>query len=68
MEQLMRKKNFAAGFVLCLVIILAGFGPTPVLAQTEKDLLKVAAVDRTIHPGMAYVGMLKGFGLKSGVV
>lgn len=32
----------------------------------EADILKVAAVDRTHQPGKTFVGLIRGFGLKSG--
>ena len=37
-------------------------------ADINRDILKVAAVDRTIFPGKIFVGLLKGFGLKSGAL
>ncbi len=35
-------------------------------ADIQKDILKIAAVDRTHRPGKAFVGLIKGFSLKSG--
>jgi adenine deaminase len=35
-------------------------------ADMEKDIIKIAAVDRTRHPGKTFVGLLKGFHLQSG--
>jgi len=32
------------------------------------DVLKVAAIDRAIHPGNMFTGLLKGFGLKAGAM
>jgi len=32
----------------------------------QRDILKVAAIDRTHRPGAAFVGLIRGFGLKSG--
>jgi adenine deaminase len=37
-------------------------------ADVKQDILKVAAVDRTVSPGKAFVGLLKGFGMKSGAL
>ena len=37
-------------------------------ADAEQNLLKIAAVDRTNHPGRTFTGLIKGFGLKSGAV
>jgi adenine deaminase len=37
-------------------------------ADINQDILKVAAVDRTVSPGKSFVGLLKGFGLKSGAL
>ncbi|MGD2184565.1 MAG: adenine deaminase C-terminal domain-containing protein [Desulfobacterales bacterium] len=34
----------------------------------EKDIVKIAAVDRTHHPGKLFVGLIQGFGLKSGAI
>jgi len=34
----------------------------------ENDLLKVAAVDRTHVPGKRFVGVIRGFGIRSGAV
>jgi adenine deaminase len=33
-----------------------------------QDVIKVAAIDRTHNPGKMYVGLIKGFGLKSGAM
>ncbi|MGB8425518.1 MAG: adenine deaminase C-terminal domain-containing protein [Desulfobacterales bacterium] len=37
-------------------------------ADPVRDLIKVAAIDRTHFPGKRFVGLLKGFGLKTGAV
>jgi len=37
-------------------------------ADVSKDILKIAAVDRTISPGRIFVGLIKGFGMKSGAM
>ena len=37
-------------------------------ADTEPDVAKIAAIDRTHHPGRLFVGLIKGFGLKDGAV
>jgi adenine deaminase len=37
-------------------------------ADPKKDLLKVAAVDRRIHPGKTFTGLIKGFGLQKGAL
>jgi adenine deaminase len=34
----------------------------------DRDVIKVAAVDRTHRPGKIFVGLIKGFGLKSGAI
>ena len=34
--------------------------------DTKKDIIKVAAIDRTFHPGKLFAGLVKGFGLHSG--
>ena len=39
-----------------------------VLSDTGKDILKIAAVDRTISPGKTFTGFLHGFGLKAGAL
>jgi adenine deaminase len=36
--------------------------------NTEQDVLKVAAIDRTNQPGKIFSGLIKGFGLKSGAM
>jgi adenine deaminase len=33
-----------------------------------QDVIKVAAIDRTHNPGKIYVGLIKGFGLRSGAM
>ncbi|MEJ2283405.1 MAG: adenine deaminase C-terminal domain-containing protein [Desulfobacterales bacterium] len=38
------------------------------LPDTAQDILKVAAIDHTNHPGKTFTGMIKGFGLKSGAM
>ena len=38
------------------------------IPDPEQDILKVAAIDRTIHPGKIYTGLIKGFGIKSGAI
>ena len=37
-------------------------------SDPERDLLKVAAVERRLAPGKTFVGLVKGFGLKRGAV
>jgi len=34
----------------------------------DQDVIKVAAIDRTHNPGKIYVGLIKGFGLRSGAM
>jgi adenine deaminase len=34
----------------------------------EKDIVKIAAVDRTHNPGKLFVGLIQGFGLQSGAI
>jgi adenine deaminase len=36
--------------------------------DVAQDVIKVAAIDRTHNPGKIYVGLIKGFGLKSGAM
>jgi adenine deaminase len=35
-------------------------------ADIQKDILKIAAIDRTHQPGRIFVGLINGFSLKSG--
>jgi adenine deaminase len=37
-------------------------------ADVDQDVIKVAAIDRAHNPGNKYVGLIKGFGLKSGAM
>jgi len=37
-------------------------------SDVEQDVIKVAAIDRTHNPGQTAVGLIKGFGLKSGAM
>jgi adenine deaminase len=37
-------------------------------AAVDQDIIKIAAIDRTHHPGKIFVGLIKGFGLKSGAM
>jgi adenine deaminase len=37
-------------------------------ANVDQDVIKVAAIDRAHNPGKMYVGLIKGFGLKSGAM
>jgi len=39
-----------------------------VVADPERDLLKIAAVDRTHVPGKHFVGLIGGFGIRAGAV
>lgn len=39
-----------------------------ILQDVEKDILKIAAIDRTNDPGKMYVGLIHGFGLKKGAI
>ncbi|MGD9236291.1 MAG: adenine deaminase C-terminal domain-containing protein [Desulfobacterales bacterium] len=34
----------------------------------QKDMAKIAAIDRTHKPGQMFVGLIKGFGIKSGAI
>ena len=36
--------------------------------DVDQDLLKVAAIERSVSPGKAFVGLIRGFGLKSGAM
>ena len=36
--------------------------------DTENDLIKVAAVDRTNSPGKTFTGLIKGFGMRAGAI
>ena len=36
--------------------------------NVDQDVIKVAAIDRTHNPGKINVGLIKGFGLKSGAM
>ena len=37
-----------------------------ILADTGKDIIKVAAIDRVHEPGKRFVGLIQGTGMKSG--
>jgi adenine deaminase len=37
-------------------------------ADSQNDLLKVAAVERRFEPGKTFVGLVRGFGLKTGAM
>jgi adenine deaminase len=37
-------------------------------ADPGRDLVKIAAIDRTHVPGKTFVGLIKGFGLKAGAL
>ena len=37
-------------------------------SDPEKDTAKIAAIDRTHNPGRLFVGLIKGFGVKSGAI
>jgi adenine deaminase len=37
-------------------------------ADVDQDIIKIAAIDRTHNPGKIFVGLIKGFGLKSGAM
>ncbi len=34
----------------------------------NEDIVKIAAIDRTHNPGRMFVGLIKGFGIKSGAI
>jgi adenine deaminase len=36
--------------------------------DTNKDIIKIAAIDRTFNPGKLFTGLIQGFGLKSGAI
>ncbi len=36
--------------------------------DADKDIIKIAAIDRTHHPGKLFAGLIQGFGLKSGAI
>ncbi len=37
-------------------------------ADSNQDILKISAIDRTHRPGNMFTGLIKGFGLKSGAI
>ncbi len=39
-----------------------------ITGNTQKDLLKIAAIDRTHNPGRLFTGLITGFGLKAGAI
>ena len=38
------------------------------MVDTARDIVKVAAIERTYLPGKTFVGLIKGLGLKSGAI
>ncbi len=36
--------------------------------DTQQDILKISAVDRTVSPGKMFTGLIRGFGLTSGAL
>ncbi len=36
--------------------------------DTDKDIIKVAAIDRTYQPGKTFTGLIRGIGLKHGAI
>jgi hypothetical protein len=36
--------------------------------DVDQDVIKVAAIDRAHNPGKTYIGLIMGFGLKSGAM
>lgn len=39
-----------------------------IFADLNNDIVKIAAIDRTHNPGRLFVGLIKGFGIKSGAI
>jgi adenine deaminase len=39
-----------------------------IMPDVDQDVIKVAAIDRTHHPGKLTVGLIKGFGMQSGAM
>lgn len=37
-------------------------------ADIERDILKIAAIERTHNPGQAFIGFIRGLGLKNGAI
>jgi adenine deaminase len=37
-------------------------------SNVDRDVIKIAAIDRTHNPGKTFVGLIKGMGLKSGAM
>ena len=37
-------------------------------SDMTRDILKIAAIDRRIHPGKIFTGLIKGFGMKAGAI
>ncbi len=37
-------------------------------SNVDRDILKVAAIDRSNHPGRMFVGFIRGFGLQAGAL
>ncbi len=37
-------------------------------SDVDRDILKVAAIDRSNHPGRMFVGFIRGFGLQAGAL
>jgi adenine deaminase len=50
------------------ILELPSGGEGTIHADPALDLAKIAAIDRTNSPGKIFVGLIKGFGLKSGAM
>ena len=60
--------NMVTDLVTSEVVLTWPVSDGQLLADGNKDIIKISAIDRTHNPGNLFTGLIKGFGLKSGAI
>ncbi|MGD9415475.1 MAG: adenine deaminase C-terminal domain-containing protein [Desulfobacterales bacterium] len=63
-----RVMNMVTDLVTAEIVERMAVRDGQILIDPQKDINKIAAIDRTHSPGRMFVGLIKGFGLKSGAI
>ncbi len=60
--------NMLTDLVTSEVVLSWPVAEGQLVADSKRDIIKIAAIDRTHNPGNLFTGLIKGFGLKSGAI
>ncbi|MBT8357198.1 MAG: amidohydrolase family protein [Deltaproteobacteria bacterium] len=65
-EAQIRTINMVTDLVTSEILVTLPISAGEIIQDISKDIIKIAAIDRTHNPGKIFTGLIKGFGLKAG--